>query len=110
MDRYTVFVGGLIIGGADAPTPCDGDGWVAEGGMKLTLKDCEVLGNGALLTFEPARRVRPETTQRPFLREPSLLTLPPSTILRMALYVSASMRQPLRGRASLITHLHTDAQ
>ncbi len=53
VDRYSVFVGGLIIGGADAPTPCDGDGWVAENGIKLELKDFEVLGNGALLTFEP---------------------------------------------------------
>ncbi|MGN0099046.1 MAG: 2,5-diamino-6-(ribosylamino)-4(3H)-pyrimidinone 5'-phosphate reductase, partial [Candidatus Methanomethylophilaceae archaeon] len=53
VDRYSVFVGGLIIGGAGAPTPCDGDGWVAENGIKLELKDFEVLGNGALLTFEP---------------------------------------------------------
>ena len=53
VDRYSVFVGGLVIGGANAPTPCDGDGWVAENGIKLELKDFEVLGNGALLTFEP---------------------------------------------------------
>lgn len=53
VDRYSVFVGGLVIGGASAPTPCDGDGWVAENGMELELKECEVLGNGALLTFEP---------------------------------------------------------
>ena len=53
VDRYSVFVGGLVIGGSDAPTPCDGDGWVSEGGLRLELRDCEVLGNGALLTFEP---------------------------------------------------------
>ena len=53
VDRYSVFVGGLIIGGSSSPTPCDGSGWVVDGGVKLTLKDCEVLGNGALLTFEP---------------------------------------------------------
>jgi 2,5-diamino-6-(ribosylamino)-4(3H)-pyrimidinone 5'-phosphate reductase len=52
VDRYTVFVGGLIIGGKDAPTPCDGDGWVAENGIKLQLEDCQILGNGALLTFQ----------------------------------------------------------
>jgi 2,5-diamino-6-(ribosylamino)-4(3H)-pyrimidinone 5'-phosphate reductase len=57
VDRYTVFVGGLVIGGADAPTPCDGSGWVSEGGVKLELMDCEVLGNGALLTFEPRFRI-----------------------------------------------------
>ena len=55
VDRYTVFVGGLVIGGADAPTPCDGEGWVAEGGVPMGLVSAEVLGNGALLTFEPAR-------------------------------------------------------
>lgn len=53
VDRYSVFVGGLIIGGSDAPTPCDGAGWIAEGGIRMELRDCEVLGNGALLTFEP---------------------------------------------------------
>ena len=53
VDRYSVFVGGLIIGGSNAPTPCDGDGWVRESGIKMDLEDCEVLGNGALLTFKP---------------------------------------------------------
>lgn len=55
VDRYTVFVGGLVIGGSSAPTPCDGDGWVAEGGIQLRFLECEPLGNGALLTFEPVR-------------------------------------------------------
>lgn len=55
VDKYTVFVGGLVIGGSDAPTPCDGDGWVREGGIRMTLVSAEVLGNGALLTFEPRR-------------------------------------------------------
>ena len=53
VDRYSVFVGGLVIGGSNAPTPCDGDGWVRESGIKMNLEDCEVLGNGALLTFKP---------------------------------------------------------
>ena len=53
VDRYTVFVGGLIIGGKDAPTPCDGDGWIEEGGIKMILEDCQMLGNGALLSFKP---------------------------------------------------------
>ncbi len=55
VDRYTVFVGGLVIGGRTAPTPCDGPGWVREGGMRMNLISCETLGNGALLTFEPER-------------------------------------------------------
>ena len=53
VDRYTVFVGGLIIGGRGSPTPADGDGWIAEGGFGLELKNTEILGNGALLTFVP---------------------------------------------------------
>ena len=53
VDRYSVFVGGLIIGGRDAPTPADGDGWVAPEGVKLTLDSAEIMGNGALLTFTP---------------------------------------------------------
>ncbi|MDO5861424.1 MAG: dihydrofolate reductase family protein [Thermoplasmata archaeon] len=55
VDRYSVYVGGLVIGGRTAPTPCDGDGWVAEGGIKMTLVSTETLGNGVLLTFERAR-------------------------------------------------------
>lgn len=56
VDRYSVFVGGLIIGGSESPTPCDGDGWVIPEGIRMDLRNCEVLGNGALLTFEPSRR------------------------------------------------------
>jgi 2,5-diamino-6-(ribosylamino)-4(3H)-pyrimidinone 5'-phosphate reductase len=52
VDVYTVFIGGLIIGGKTAPTPADGEGWVSDGGMKLVLKKNEVLGNGVVLTFE----------------------------------------------------------
>ncbi|MDY0293229.1 MAG: dihydrofolate reductase family protein [Candidatus Methanomethylophilaceae archaeon] len=52
VDRYTVFVGSMIIGGRTAPTPADGDGWVAEGGLRLVLKGSEVLGEGVLLTFD----------------------------------------------------------
>ncbi|MDR0887750.1 MAG: dihydrofolate reductase family protein [Candidatus Methanoplasma sp.] len=55
VDRYTVFVGGLIIGGKGSPTPVDGEGWIKESGIKLVLKESEVLGNGVLLTFEPIR-------------------------------------------------------
>jgi len=56
VDRYTVFIGGLIIGGRTAPTPAGGDGWTAENGIKLVLKDSMVLGNGVVLTFEPERK------------------------------------------------------
>ena len=53
VDRYTVFVGGLIIGGRTSPTPADGDGWIIDEGQKMDLKSVEMLGNGALLTFAP---------------------------------------------------------
>ena len=53
VDRYTVFVGSMIIGGRISPTPVDGDGWIKEGGITLELKGSEVLGNGVLLTFGP---------------------------------------------------------
>jgi len=56
VDRYTVYIGGKIIGGKNAPTPVDGNGWITEEGIDLILKDTEVLGNGVLLTFEPAYR------------------------------------------------------
>ncbi len=51
VDRYTVFVGSLLIGGRDAPTPADGDGWLSENGIKLTLDDFEKLGDGVLLSY-----------------------------------------------------------
>lgn len=53
VDRYTVFVGGLIIGGRTSPTPADGDVGIGDPGMAMRLVSSEVLGNGALLTFEP---------------------------------------------------------
>ena len=49
VDKYTVFVSGMIIGGKDAPTPVEGDDWVVPGGIRLDLKSTEVFGNGVLL-------------------------------------------------------------
>ena len=51
VDEYTVFVGSLIIGGKNAPTPVDGSGWVVPDGRRLVFKGCEALGDGALLTY-----------------------------------------------------------
>lgn len=51
VDEYTVFVGSLIIGGKDAPTPADGVGWVMPDGLRLAFRGCEVLGDGAVLTY-----------------------------------------------------------
>ena len=52
VDRYTVFVGSLIIGGRDAPTPADGDGWVCASGLKMKMKSTETLGDGVLITYD----------------------------------------------------------
>ena len=52
VDKYTVFIGGLIIGGRGSPTPADGDGWVCAEGVRLKMKSTEVLGNGVLITYD----------------------------------------------------------
>lgn len=78
VDRYSVFVGGLVIGGRTAPTPCDGDGWVADGGIAMKLISCETLGNGALLTFEPSRRSLPDRLQS----EPEVVAVSPEDLAR----------------------------
>ncbi len=53
VDRYTVFVGSMLIGGRTSPTPVDGNGWIADGGIHLEFKGSEVLGDGVLLTYTP---------------------------------------------------------
>ena len=52
VDRYTVFVGGMIIGGRGSPTPADGDGWVCANGIKMKMKSAEILGDGVLITYD----------------------------------------------------------
>jgi 2,5-diamino-6-(ribosylamino)-4(3H)-pyrimidinone 5'-phosphate reductase len=52
VDKYTIFVGDMIIGGRNSPTPVDGDGWVCGNGVKLKMKNAEILGNGILITYD----------------------------------------------------------
>jgi len=52
VDRYTVFVGGMILGGKDSPTPADGPFGI---GTELRLLDSRVSGNGVILTFDVIR-------------------------------------------------------
>jgi 2,5-diamino-6-(ribosylamino)-4(3H)-pyrimidinone 5'-phosphate reductase len=52
VDRYSVFVGSLIIGGRTAPTPVDGEGFGDDEAMRLRLKGYERLGDGVLLEYE----------------------------------------------------------
>lgn len=56
VDHYTVFVGSMVIGGENSPTPADGKGWVAGNGVDMELASVETLGNGALLTYERIRK------------------------------------------------------
>jgi 2,5-diamino-6-(ribosylamino)-4(3H)-pyrimidinone 5'-phosphate reductase len=52
VDRYCVFVGSMVIGGKDSPTPADGEGFPDESALRLRLTNCERLGDGVLLTYE----------------------------------------------------------
>lgn len=56
VDRYLVFVGSQIVGGRDSPTPADGDGFQDGAGVRLTLMDAEMLGDGVLLSYEVHER------------------------------------------------------
>ncbi|MFC6798503.1 MULTISPECIES: 2,5-diamino-6-(ribosylamino)-4(3H)-pyrimidinone 5'-phosphate reductase [unclassified Haladaptatus] len=56
VDELTVFVGSLIIGGREAPTLADGEGFVA-GFPRLELTDVQRMDDGVVLSYVP------ETTQ-----------------------------------------------
>ena len=50
VDEYITYIGGLIIGGSDAPTPADGPGFkVIEGFPRLSLLHVERLDDGVFL-------------------------------------------------------------
>lgn len=53
VDELTVYVGSLVIGGRDAPTLADGDGFVD--GVPLTLTDIEQLDDGVVLSYDVTR-------------------------------------------------------
>ncbi|MDG5759790.1 2,5-diamino-6-(ribosylamino)-4(3H)-pyrimidinone 5'-phosphate reductase [Natronococcus sp. A-GB1] len=55
VDELRVFVGPKVIGGRDAPTLADGEGFVAEF-PTLELERLERVGEGALLTWRTAER------------------------------------------------------
>lgn len=52
VDELSVYVGALVIGGRDAPTLADGDGFV-EDFPQLELVDVERLDDGVVLTWHP---------------------------------------------------------
>ncbi|MFW6320311.1 MAG: 2,5-diamino-6-(ribosylamino)-4(3H)-pyrimidinone 5'-phosphate reductase [Halohasta sp.] len=53
IDRLTVYVGSLVIGGRDAPTLADGEGFVGDF-PRLTLESVERLNDGVVLGYRPA--------------------------------------------------------
>ncbi|MCQ2086091.1 MAG: dihydrofolate reductase family protein [archaeon] len=53
VDKYTIFVGNIIIGGKNSPTPVDGLGWVKKNGLNLQFEGSNVLGDGVLLAYKP---------------------------------------------------------
>jgi 2,5-diamino-6-(ribosylamino)-4(3H)-pyrimidinone 5'-phosphate reductase len=50
VDELSVYVGSLLIGGRDAPTLADGEGFV-EAFPELTLADVERLDDGVVLSY-----------------------------------------------------------
>jgi 2,5-diamino-6-(ribosylamino)-4(3H)-pyrimidinone 5'-phosphate reductase len=55
VDEYRVFVGSLVLGGSDAPTPCEGQGFLEENAVRLRLLSVAQMGEGALLSYEVVR-------------------------------------------------------
>ncbi|OPY45260.1 MAG: 2,5-diamino-6-ribosylamino-4(3H)-pyrimidinone 5'-phosphate reductase [Methanosaeta sp. PtaU1.Bin028] len=53
VDELQVFLGPMIIGGKDAPTLVDGDGF-EDGFIRLELASMERIGDGALLIWRPS--------------------------------------------------------
>ena len=52
-DEVYLFVGSMVIGGDEAPTPAGGEGAPDERSIvSLKLKDAKVVGNGILLTYK----------------------------------------------------------
>ncbi|MEM0449211.1 MAG: 2,5-diamino-6-(ribosylamino)-4(3H)-pyrimidinone 5'-phosphate reductase [Methanomassiliicoccales archaeon] len=52
VDEYVVFVGSMVLGGRDAPSPVDGEGFDEGKCVRLRLIECKVLGDGVLLKYE----------------------------------------------------------
>lgn len=53
VDEVSVFVGNCIIGGKDAPTLSDGEGFIRESDfVRMNLTGAERMGEGILLTWE----------------------------------------------------------
>ncbi|HSV42196.1 MAG TPA: dihydrofolate reductase family protein, partial [Methanomassiliicoccales archaeon] len=56
VDEYRVYVGNDIIGGRDAPSPADGDGFRADEAVRMKLVSVERFGDGVMLGYEALPR------------------------------------------------------
>jgi len=52
VDELTVFVGSMLVGGRDAPTLVDGDGFTEGAFVDLALRDVERVDDGVLLGYD----------------------------------------------------------
>ena len=53
VDELRTYVGSVVIGGSEAPTPADGDGFLTEGEFpRLILAGVERIDDGVLLTWQ----------------------------------------------------------
>jgi 2,5-diamino-6-(ribosylamino)-4(3H)-pyrimidinone 5'-phosphate reductase len=53
VDQFCMFIGNMIIGGSQAPTPADGSGWTHEADFaKLELMQVQQLDEGVLITWK----------------------------------------------------------
>ena len=52
VDRFIVFVGSMIIGGRESPTPVDGAGFPMSGLKKLALKKATKTKSGIILEYD----------------------------------------------------------
>ncbi|MCE5295788.1 MAG: 2,5-diamino-6-(ribosylamino)-4(3H)-pyrimidinone 5'-phosphate reductase [Euryarchaeota archaeon] len=55
VDEFRVYIGPMVIGGKDAPTPVDGAGFAGTSPTKLRMIGSERLGEGVLLSYEVVR-------------------------------------------------------
>jgi len=62
VDELRTYVGSVVIGGSGAPTPADGDGFLAEGEFpRLSLAGVERIDDGVLLTWQVKKGGREES-------------------------------------------------
>jgi 2,5-diamino-6-(ribosylamino)-4(3H)-pyrimidinone 5'-phosphate reductase len=59
VDEFSTYIGSMIIGGSDAPTPADGPGWVHEDDFaRLELIGMQQMDDGVLLRWKVVRQTR----------------------------------------------------